>query len=156
MTREQTDASEQSVSQHTNPTLEEFRAPTKVKLALLWTSLMFLYIYNDYFSLYTPGTIAGMIAGRLGPLGEANAGVLVGVSMLLAVPALMIFLSVSLPPRLSRWLNVTLGVAYTAIEALTLAHSPVFYRIVVTLEMALTILVVWYALRWPKTAAAQD
>jgi DNA-binding CsgD family transcriptional regulator len=31
-------------------------------LALLWVSLMFLYIYNDYFSLYTPGTIADMTA----------------------------------------------------------------------------------------------
>jgi hypothetical protein len=144
------------VSQHTNKTLEEFRAPTKVKLALLWTSLMFLYIYNDYFSLYTPGTIAEMAAGRLGPLGQASAGVLVGVSMMLAIPALMIFLSVSLPPLLSRWLNVILGVAYTAIEALTLPHSPLFYTIVVTVEIALTVLVVWYALRWPKPAAAPD
>jgi hypothetical protein len=41
---------------------------------------MFLYIYNDYFSLYTPGTIADIPAGRLGPLGQASAGVLVGVS----------------------------------------------------------------------------
>jgi hypothetical protein len=144
------------VSQHTNKTLEEFRAPTKVKLALLWTSLMFLYLYNDYFSLYTPGTIADMTAGRLGPLGQASASVLVGVSMMLAIPALMIFLSVSLPPLLSRWLNVILGVAYTAIEALTLPHSPLFYRIVVTFEIALTVLVVWYALRWPKTAVAPD
>jgi hypothetical protein len=144
------------MSQHTNKALEEFRAPTKVKLALLWTSLMFLYIYNDYFSLYTPGTIADMTAGRLGPLGQASASVLVGVSMMLAIPALMIFLSVSLPPLLSRWLNVILGVEYTAIEALTLSHSPLFYRIVVTVEMALTVLVVWYALRWPKTAAAPD
>jgi hypothetical protein len=117
---------------------------------------MFLYVYNDYFSLYTPGTIADMTAGRLGPLGQASASVLVGVSMMLAIPALMIFLSVALAPLLSRWLNVTLGVAYTAIQALTLPHSPPFYRIVVTLEMALTVLVVWYGLRWPKTAVTLD
>jgi hypothetical protein len=28
--------------------LEDFRPPTKVVLAALWTSLMFLYVYGDY------------------------------------------------------------------------------------------------------------
>jgi len=132
--------------------MEDFRAPTKVKLALLWVSLMFLYIYNDYFSLYTPGTIADMTAGRLGPIGPASAAVLAGVSIMLAIPSLMIFLSVSLPPLINRWLNVVLGLVYTAIEALTLPHSALFYRIIVVLEMALTALIVWYAARWPRTA----
>ena len=101
-------------------TLEDFRAPVKIKLALLWASLMFLYICNDYFSLYTPGKIDDIAAGRIGSLGEATEPVMVGVSMLLAVPALMIFLSVALAPPASRWLNIVLGLAYTAIEALTL------------------------------------
>ncbi len=90
------------MSQHTNKTLEEFRAPTKVRLALLWTSLTFLYINNDYFSLYTPGTIADMTAGRLGTLGQASAGVLVGVSMMLAIPALLIRTLRSTDPVLRR------------------------------------------------------
>jgi hypothetical protein len=138
------------MSQNTRRALEDFRAPTKLKLALLWVSLMFLYIYNDYFSLYTPGTIADMTAGRLGPLGQASAGTLAGVSIMLAIPSLMIFLSVSLPPLISRWINVVFGLAYTAIEALTLPHSALFYRIVVVLEMALTMLIIWYAIRWPR------
>ena len=32
--------------------LEAFEPPTNIKLALLWASLMFLYIYNEYFSMY--------------------------------------------------------------------------------------------------------
>jgi len=134
--------------------LEDFRAPTKVNLALLWVSLMFLYIYNDYFSLYTPGTIADMTAGRLGPLGHASPAVLAGLSIMLAIPALMIFLSVSLPTPISRWLNLVLGVVYTVIEALTLPDAALFYRLVVVLEMALTVLIVWYAMRWPRTVAS--
>jgi hypothetical protein len=135
--------------------LEDFRAPTKAKLALLWASLMFLYIYNDYFSLYTPGTIADMTAGRMGPLGEASAGVLAGVAIMLAIPSLMIVLSVLLPPLMSRWFNFAFGLAYTVIEALTLPHSALFYRILVLLEMALTVLIVWYAWRWPRTKPAK-
>ncbi len=105
---------------------------------------------TPYFSLYTPGTIADMTAGRLEPLGQASAGVLTGVSIMF-VPSLMISLSVSLPALISRWLNVVFGLAYTAIEALTLPNSALFYRIVVVLEIALTVLIVWYAVRWPRT-----
>ena len=135
------------------PPLETYRPPTAVKLALLWTALMFLYIYNDYFSLYVPGTIADLIAGRLGPLGHASPQVLVGVSMMLAIPSLMIFLSVALPPLVSRWLNIVLGVAYTGIEGMTFAGSPPFYQIVVGFEIALTLLIIWSALKWPRSAS---
>jgi hypothetical protein len=56
---------------------------------------------------------------------------------------------------ISRWLNVFIGVAYTAIEALTLAHSALFYRLIVVLEMVLTVLIVWHAARWPRTETAK-
>jgi len=130
--------------------LENFKAPTSIKLSLLWASLMFLYIYNDYFSLYVPGTIAHMEAGRIGPLGPATESVLVGVAIMLALPSLMIVLSATLWPQVSRWLNIVLGVAYTGIEALTMIGSPLFYKIVVGFEIVLTLLIVWYALRWPR------
>lgn len=142
------------MSHNARSALEEFQAPTKIKLSLLWTTLMFLYIYNDYFSLYLPGTVENMSAGRIGPLGQASELVLVGVSIVLAIPALMIFLSTSLPAMASRWLNVLLGLAYTAIEALTFSKPALFYKIVVALEIGITVLIVWYALRWPKRAVS--
>tara|TARA_R110002124_G_scaffold102481_4_gene250638 strand:- start:413 stop:763 length:351 start_codon:yes stop_codon:yes gene_type:complete len=115
---------------------------------------MGLYIYNDYFSLYRPGTIEGMAAGKFGPLGEATAGVLLGAAIVLAVPALMIFLSAALPRLISRWLNVVLGLAYTAIEALTFFGSAPFYQLVVVLEIFVTLGIVAYALRWPRGPTA--
>jgi hypothetical protein len=132
--------------------LEDYRVPPNIRLALLWASLMFLYIYNDYFSLYVTGTIDDMAKGRLGPMGQATDGVLIGLSIMLAVPSLMIFLSAALRPWLSRWLNVGFGIVYTAIEVLTLFGSPWFYGIVVLAEIVLTALIVWHALRWPKSA----
>jgi len=122
--------------------------PTAIRLALLWTSLMFLYIYNDYFMLYMPGQIEGMQAGRIGPLGEATEAVMVGVSMVLAIPALMIALSVVLPRSFSRWLNVVFGVIYAAIAALTLSSPHLFYKIVVVLEIAVSLGIVALAWRW--------
>ena len=134
--------------------LENFQTPPNIKLALLWASLMFLYIYNDYFSLYVPGQIARIAEGRLGPLGPATQGALIGVSLLLALPSLMVFLSVALPALASRWLNILFGLLYTAVEVLTSGGSFWFYRITVGLEIILSVLIVWTALRWPKKVVA--
>ena len=139
-----------------NKRLEEFRVPTPIKLALLWASLMFLYIYNDYFVMYTPGAIRAMAEGRLGPLGHATPGILVGVALLLAVPAVMIFLSAALPAMWSKWLNVLLGAVYTIVEGLTFNGPELFYKIVVATEIALTLLIVLYAFRWPREKKSAD
>ena len=135
---------------------EPFRLPTALAISLLWAALMGLYIYNDYFSLYMPGTIDGMRAGRLGPLGPATEWVLVGVATLLAIPALMIFLSAALPRAVSRWLNVGLGLAYTGVQGTTFFGSALFYQVVVVLEILVTLTIVAYALRWPRETAATE
>lgn len=126
--------------------------PVRVKLAALWATLMSLYIYNDYFKLYRPGVIAKMSAGQMGPLGPATDTVLIIVSVMLAIPALMIALSVITPPSISRWLNVGFAVVYTAIEVLTFQGGYLAYKIVVGLEIVTTLLILAFALRWPREA----
>ncbi len=140
------------MSQDRKSEFESVQVPTPIRLALLWAALMGLYIYNDYFSLYIPGTIEEMSAGIIGPLGAANDTVLVIVALVLAIPAMMIFLSVLLPAVLSRWSNIFLGVVYTVIEGLTFIGSRPFYQMVVAFEIVVTLLVVWTAWRWPRAA----
>lgn len=41
--------------------LEDIKVSAKLKIAALWASFMFLYIYVDYFHLYMPGKIARRI-----------------------------------------------------------------------------------------------
>lgn len=126
--------------------------PVRVKLAALWATLMSLYIYNDYFKLYRPGAIAKMSAGQMGPLGPATDTVLIAVSVMLAIPALMIALSVITPPAVSRWLNVGFALAYTGIEILTFRGGYLAYEIIVALEMVTTLTILAFALRWPREA----
>lgn len=123
------------------------QTPAPVRLGLLWAALMGLYIYNDYFSMYSPGTIEQMSAGVIGPLGAATDTVLMIVALVLAIPAMMIFLSVFLPTVLSRWSNIIFGVVYTVIEGLTFIGSRPFYQMVVVFEMVVTLLVIWTAWR---------
>jgi hypothetical protein len=129
--------------------LEDIEVHPRFKLAALWSSVMFLYIYADYFGLFSPGLLATMNRGIIAPFGAATGGVMVGVGLMMALPSLMIFLSVALPARVSRGANLVMGAAYTAIIALTMWNGAlfIFYGII---EMALTLLVVWYAWTWPR------
>ena len=133
-----------------NAELEDARVPVRLKLAALWTSVMFCYVYGDYFELYVPGKLQDMLNGEMA-LGAVTQGMLVGTATLMAIPSLMIFLSVALPATLSRWLNVGAGLFYAAIMLLILANGAwAFYMLFATIEVVLTLLVVWYAWRWPR------
>src|SRR4029453_10749908 len=70
--------------------LEDRRMPVQAKLAAAWTSLMFLYIYVDYFHLHKPGVIDDILAGVVFEFDISQVFVVVGLS-LMAVPILMVF-----------------------------------------------------------------
>ena len=130
--------------------LEEYRTPTKVKLAALWASTMFCYAYGDYFGLFVTGTLAEMNRGIMGPLGPASSGLLIGLSLMMAVPSLMIALSLLLPPSICRSASVILGTAYTGIMAISLPGSEPFYKTLGMIEIALTLAIAVVAFRWPR------
>ena len=135
--------------------LEDFRINVKLKLAGLWTAVMFLYIYADYFGLYVPGRLQHMLEGRMGPFGPTTQVVLLGTSAMLAIPSVMIVLSLVLKPALNRWLNIIFGLLYTLIILVTM-WSWYFYIVYGVIEIALTMLVAWYAWTWPRLEARPE
>jgi hypothetical protein len=130
--------------------LVDIKLHVRFKLSALWTALMFCYIYGDYFGLYVPGKLQGMLGGK-GPVGPVSEATLVGTALLLAVPGLMVFLSLLLPPRLCRWLNIGLGLFYTAIMLLTMPGAWWFYIVLGVIEVALSLLITAMAWRWPRS-----
>ena len=124
----------------------------KLKLAALWTSVMFCYIYGDYFELYAPGKVEDLMNG-VGMLDTPMK--LFAASVMLAIPALMISLSVFLRPALSRWLNITFGAFFTGIMLLIAVNSLAiwytFYVFLAFVESVLTATIVWQAWKWPRS-----
>ena len=133
--------------------LEDIKMNVKIKMSALWGSVMFCYIYADYFELFVPADVPGSLQTILkretGPLRLPTQGFLLGGSLMLAIPSVMIFLSVALKPNLNRWLNIIFGVIYTVIILITMWFSAV-YLFFGIIEVVLTGLVVWYAWNWPK------
>jgi hypothetical protein len=132
-------------------TLIDSKIDTKLKLCALWASTMFCYIYCDYFELYVPGKLQEMLDGKMLPLGSVTDNVLIGTSLLMAVPSLMIFLSVALPARYNRIFNLVIGSLYTVLLTLLVVVSGwYFYKMFASIEAVLTALIVWHAWKWPK------
>jgi Family of unknown function (DUF6326) len=131
--------------------LKDFEINIKIKLAALWTSITFLYIYGDYFELYIPKKVEGLFTGQNI---LDNPIKLFSASILLAIPSLMIFLSVALKPVLSRRLNIIFGVFFTGLMLLiavgSIEYWRSFYAFYAVLESFLTSMVVWYAWNWEK------
>lgn len=131
---------------------EDIPVSLRFKLFALWTSVIFFYIYGDYFQLYQPGQLRDMVAGKTA-LGPVSQGVLLGMSAIMIVPSLMPFLSLVLPAFAARWINIIAGVLYTAIMVLAIRGEWHYYVLYGLIEIALTALVVWYAWTWPKQAS---
>ena len=130
--------------------LDDIKVHVKFKLSALWASVMFCYAYGDIFWLYVPGKLQEMLAGKMAPLGQVTQGVLVAVSVSMAIPAVMIFLSLALKATLSRWLNIVVGVLYTLFVLLTMPGAWAFYLFMGSVDVILTLLIVWYAWTWPR------
>ena len=123
--------------------------PVRMKISALWTSVMFCYIYGDYFWLYAPGKLQEILAGRMEPLGQVTEGVLLGTTVSMTIPSLMIFLSLVLRRTPNRWLNIVLGLVYSVFVLITMQGAWAFYLFLGTVDIVLTLLIVWYAWRWP-------
>ena len=130
---------------------EDFKVNVKIKLSALWTSVTLCYLYGDYFELYVPKKLEGMIGGS--SLLD-NPIKLFAASLLLAIPAVMVFLSIVLRPRINRILNISFGLFFTIIMVLiglfSIAPWGTFYVFLALVESIITSLIVWYAWTWPK------
>ena len=81
-------------------------------------------------------------------------------SAIMAIPPLMVALSVLLSPKINRWLNIIFGLLFTlmmvliAIGSLTPWYT--FYVFLAIVEAILTFMIVWTAWKWPKSASEEE
>jgi hypothetical protein len=135
--------------------LEDVKINVKIRIAALWVALMFFYLYRDVLGFMEPGHVEDLLAGELAGVPMTQA-VLLGSAVLMAIPSVMVFLSLALKARANRWANIILGIAHIAILGSTffvgeISALYIFYAIV---EFLLIALIVWHAWRWPKLEEA--
>lgn len=134
--------------------LEDIKVSLKLKLAALWSSLLFLYIYVDYFHLYMPGKIADLQRGIVFTF-DITQGFLLAALASVTIPSLMIFLSVALPARINRRVNIIIATVFIPYTLFNLAGETWMHMVFgAIVEVVLLSLIIRYAWNWPRNQAA--
>jgi hypothetical protein len=121
----------------------------RIKISALWTSMLFVFAYVDLFSLYRPDIRADLEAGEIGGF-TVNQSFLLGTTVYVVIPSLMVFCALVLRPRVNRIANIALSIMY----ALTIIAAAIgewnYYILGSAIEVALLAGIVYYAWTWPK------
>lgn len=140
----------------TTTALHDPPLPVRAKLAAAWTSFMFLYIYVDYLHLYKPGAIDDILAGVVFEFDISQTFVVIALTSV-AIPILMILLSMTLPARVSRVMNLvvaTLYIPYSMFNVLGAGSWILFYGLGVVIEVILLAYILRSAWTWPRTSSS--
>ena len=119
-------------------------AAINIKLSALWAALMLTYLLGDVLRLYfgdvTPGKISGM---------PINRGMTMFIAILMLIPILMVYLSVTLSDPVNRWANIIVAVGFFLFNLVGLPTYPGAYdKFLIGVGLVINVLTVWHAWRW--------
>lgn len=130
--------------------LEDSKVSVNLKLATLWASFMFLYIYVDYFALYMPGKINYILTGKVFVFDITQGFILTALASV-TIPALMIFLSVAMPAKINRVMNIIIASVYIPFTLFNLAGTTWAHMVfAAAVELFLLSFIICYAWKWPR------
>ena len=133
-----------------NSQLEDIKIDVKLKISALWIAVMFLYAYVDIFSLSKPGIISEIMAGKMFVF-QISQTFLFFTTLYIAIPSIMIFLSLVLKPKINRFTNIIVPILYfVTMVGACIGETWTFYIFGTILESILLLLIIRYAIKWPK------
>jgi hypothetical protein len=141
------------VNRQTVTELQDQRMPVRAKLAAGWVTFMFLYVYVDLLGLYLPGVVEDILVGVVWELDITQTWA-VGALTLMAIPILMVVLSVTLPARANRVANLVVASVYVVVSVANVLGESwmAFFGLAAGLEIAVLALVLRTAWTWPHVA----
>ena len=133
--------------------LEDVKVNIKIKLSILWATLMFIYIYVDIFRFFQPGELENILAGKVW-IFEITQTWALSAMVMMTIPSLMVLLSLTLRAKVNRWINIIMGILHIAIAiGNVIGETWAYYIFGGVVEVVLLSLIVWYAWTWPKQEA---
>ena len=132
--------------------LEPANVSVRIKIAALWTSMLFVFAYVDIFSLYRPDFRAALEAGEINGL-TVDQAFLVGTTAYVLIPSVMVFCALVLRPRLNRIVNVALSIVLAVSIVVGAIGEWSYYILGSAVEVGLLAAIVHYAWTWPRQRA---
>jgi hypothetical protein len=119
-------------------------ADMRMKLFTLWIFATLNYIYADVLTLFDKSVTTSL-----------NQGALLGAAVLVETAIAMVLLSRVLKYRANRWANIIVGAINTVavLASLLVATPALYYLFFAIIEIATTLLIIWYAWKWHNPQA---
>ena len=118
----------------------------RIKLSALWVCLMLTYFLGDVLRIFSGDFEAGEIGGM-----AASQAIYLAVAIVLLIPIVMVFLSLTLKRPLNRWANIIVAIFLFGFNLVGFSGYPgVYDRFLIVVGLVFNVLTVWYAWRWPK------
>lgn len=98
------------------PSLGRDKVPEKsidvrLRISALWIAMLFIFAYVDLFSLYRPDVRGDLANDTLAGF-DITQTFLFSVTLFIVIPSLMVYLSLVLPRRVNRVMNVGVAALY--------------------------------------------
>ncbi len=124
----------------------------RIKLSALWVALMLTYLLGDVLRIFS----GDFNAGEIGDM-QVTQGMYLGMAILMVIPVVMVFLSLTLPYKVNCWVNITLASFFFVFNLIGLPTYPSTYdQFLIIIGLGFNILTIWYAWRWSKQEIRKD
>ena len=125
---------------------------TRIKLSGIWVALMLTYLLGDVLRIFS----GDFSAGAIGEM-QVSQGMYLGMAVIMVIPILMVFLSMTLKHTANRWANISVAVFFFLFNAVGLPTYPSVYdQFLIVVGLAFNVLTVWYAWKWSTRKEVQD
>lgn len=116
----------------------------RIYLSGLWIVLMLTYLLGDVLRIFSGDFKAGEIGGV-----QVTQAMWLGIAVLMVMPIVMVFLSLTLPYPVNRWANIVAALFFFVFNLVGLPTYPSAYdRFLIVVGLVFNLLTVWYAWNW--------
>lgn len=116
---------------------------TRLLLAAVWVMLMLVYLLGDVLRIFAGDFIPGEIGGV-----KVTQLMWMGIAVLMLMPILMIFLTLTLEQSLSRWANIIVAVFFFIFNLVGLSGYKPYDKFLIIVGLIFNLITVWYAWHW--------
>ena len=116
----------------------------KITLSAIWVCLMLTYLLGDVLRIFSGDFEAGEIGGLL-----ISQKMWLGIAILMLIPIVMVFLSLTLNYPVNRWANIIVAIFFFIFNLIGLPTYPSAYdKFLIVVGLVFNALTVWYAWNW--------
>ena len=108
---------------------------------------MLTYLLGDVLRIFSGDFVAGEVIGM-----EMSQGLMLGMAILMLIPIVMVFLSLTLKYPVIRWVSIVVAVFLFLFNLVGLPTYPSLYdQFLIVVGLVFNALTVWYAWKWSKS-----